>query len=238
MSEEGGFLGRWSRRKIEAKTAPADEPTADAAVIPLSQDTPSGDVVTIKTEEAGTDPGERAPDVFDAAKLEIPLPSLEEIVAGTDMSPFFQSAVPHAIRNAALRKLWITDPMIRDFENPAREYAYDWNVPGGVPGNGEIVGDRDALELMRELIGKPEDELDKTSQGEAEAEQPAPPELAAGDDDEVAPTPDLGEISEVPEGNQGNHVSSDEPGGVEPPVSRPSPVSGKRRHGGAMPAGD
>ena len=34
--------------------------------------------------------------------------------------------------------MWALDPKIRDYVGEARDYAYDWNTPGGVPGSGPV----------------------------------------------------------------------------------------------------
>ena len=65
------------------------------------------------------------------------LPKLEEMTGATDITGFLKKGVPEHLRNAALQKSWALDPAIRNYVNPALEYAYDWNTPGGVPGSSE-----------------------------------------------------------------------------------------------------
>lgn len=220
---EGGFLGRWSRLKQEAKKTEAEGTSpADAARGPGA---------------AADEPAAEEP--FDPTKLEIPLPSLDEIVPGMNMSPFFQKGVPEMLRNAALRKLWVTDPAIRDFENPAREYAYDWNVPGGVPGSGELAGDHDAVELLRDLMRGPEtgrSTEDNPSQS-AEVDQGEHFAAAKKDDaeapngvDEAAPVEAV--ERETPQGGA-QHDEPDRVRSFDFAVAQNAPA--KRRHGGALP---
>jgi hypothetical protein len=104
-----GFLGRWSRRKHEARCATAEAPAADAAPAP-----------PLTSDE------------LDA------LPRLEELTAESDITAFLRRGVPESLRNAALRKAWLLDPAIRDFPGHARDYAWDWNTPGGLPGSGPL----------------------------------------------------------------------------------------------------
>jgi hypothetical protein len=66
------------------------------------------------------------------------LPKLEDLTETTDISAFLRKGVPQNLRNAALRKFWALDPTIRNYVNPALDYAYDWNATGGVPGSSEI----------------------------------------------------------------------------------------------------
>ena len=48
--------------------------------------------------------------------------------------------------------MWSLDPNIRDFVSEAREYAYDWNVPGGVPGSGGALPPADEIRKLAEQI--------------------------------------------------------------------------------------
>jgi len=96
MSE--GFLGRWSRRKAEARVGRAlDEPPPVAAAPPVVP--PETDAVA-------------QPRVADAAAPEPPPPTLDEAQALTpdaDFKPFLARGVAPEVRNAALKKLF-ADP--------------------------------------------------------------------------------------------------------------------------------
>ena len=61
--------------------------------------------------------------------------------------------MPEHLRNAALRKSWALDPAIRNYVNPALEYAYDWNTPGGVPGTGELGAGMDVARMVLQIMG-------------------------------------------------------------------------------------
>src|SRR5712672_4742856 len=115
-SDDKGFLARWSQRKQEAK-----QPERDARVADVDA-------------AAGSAPEAEVPQEFDLSSL----PSLDELTPETDITTFLRKGVPEHLRNAALRKSWALDPAIRNYVNPALDYAYDWNTPGGVPGNSEI----------------------------------------------------------------------------------------------------
>ncbi|MDO9062578.1 MAG: DUF3306 domain-containing protein [Bradyrhizobium sp.] len=131
--EDKGFLARWSQRKQEAKQP---EPTPDA--LP-----PAAEIPPAPAAEA-----EAAPE-FDLASL----PKLEEMTGATDITGFLQKGVPEHLRNAALRKSWALDPAIRNYVNPALEYAYDWNIPGGVPGSSEIGAGIDVAQMVLQIMG-------------------------------------------------------------------------------------
>jgi hypothetical protein len=66
------------------------------------------------------------------------------------------------LRNAALQKSWALDPAIRNYVNPALEYAYDWNAPGGVPGGGELDAGVDVARLVSQIMGEPAAETIKS----------------------------------------------------------------------------
>src|SRR6195256_2336896 len=128
------FLARWSQRKHEAKQPEHEAPVADA-------DVPSKPVAE----------DDAAPE-FDLSTL----PKLEDVTETTDITGFLRKGVPEHLRNAALRKSWALDPAIRNYVNPALEYAYDWNTPGGVPGSSEIGAGMNVARLVSQIMGSGE----------------------------------------------------------------------------------
>jgi hypothetical protein len=129
--EDRGFLARWSQRKHEAQQTDRDTPAANP-------DMPSGPVA-----ESDAEPE------FDLSSL----PKLEDMTATSDITAFLRKGVPEHLRNAALRKSWALDPAIRNYVNPALDYAYDWNTPGGVPGSSEIGAGMDVARLVSQIMG-------------------------------------------------------------------------------------
>src|SRR6188768_3991558 len=129
------FLARWSQRKQEAKQP---EPAA-----------PVGE--SVESPGPPAPPSEDATPEFDLSSL----PKLEELTASTDITAFLRKGVPEHLRNAALQKSWALDPAIRNYVNPALEYAYDWNAPGGVPGGGELGTGVDVARLVSQIMGEP-----------------------------------------------------------------------------------
>jgi hypothetical protein len=130
--DEKGFLARWSQRKQEAKQPEPkpDAPAAEAAAPPAD----------VKGE---------AEQEFDLSSL----PKLDELTGSTDITAFLRKGVPEHLRNEALRKSWALDPTIRNYVNPALEYAYDWNTPGGVPGNSELGAGVDVARMVSQIMG-------------------------------------------------------------------------------------
>jgi hypothetical protein len=53
------------------------------------------------------------------------LTPLEEITADTDFRQYMQEGVPADTRREALRKAWMLTPAIRDYMDPARDYAFE-----------------------------------------------------------------------------------------------------------------
>jgi hypothetical protein len=135
------FLSRWSQRKREAKQPEAETPS-------------------VETDDPGTGAAEKPP----AQEVDLSfLPKLEDLTAATDMTLFLREGVPETLRNAALRKFWALDPAIRNYVNPALEYAYDWNTPGGVPGSSEIGIGMDVARLVSQIMGSDEKPLAQES---------------------------------------------------------------------------
>src|SRR6185295_10970769 len=80
-----------------------------------------------------------------------------------DITAFLRKGVPEHLRNAALRQSWALDPAIRNYVNPALDYAYDWNTPGGVPGSSEIGTAMDVARLVSQVMGGVESAVDRSA---------------------------------------------------------------------------
>jgi hypothetical protein len=135
--EEEGFLGRWSRRKRELA-----EPDAARSRTPLAAPPP---------DEAALQAAEPAPP---EPEPEVEPPSLDLVDKDFDLAPWLKRNVPESWKLAALRRAWESDPAIAGFENPARDYALDWNTPGGAPGYGPLTESDDVGEMLRGIFGE------------------------------------------------------------------------------------
>ncbi len=127
MSDREDFLSRWSRLKRESASADA-LPLAESAGGSLP-----ADVLGAAASGADALPvadGQFAPP-FDPASL----PSIESIVAGSDIRQFLHADVPEPLTRAALRSAWSADPAIRDFVGIA-DNQWDFNEPSTIPGFG------------------------------------------------------------------------------------------------------
>lgn len=214
------FLSRWSRRKRATDRAP-----------PAVEEAPLSPVVA--------EP--QAPEPELGVEPLPPLPDLSELTAQSDVTAFLQKGVPQTLRNAALRRMWSLDPAIRDRVGDALDYAWDWNVPGGVPGTGPL-----SVSEAARAVSDMAERLDRTPAPEPErvALAPEPASEKAASAREGAPPPGDGEGSAEASGPVA-HASAAAPvsaGPGEPPGDPagepPEPASGPptlRRHGRARP---
>jgi hypothetical protein len=196
------FFARWSQRKQEAKQPEGEAPVAETRLPP--------------EQVAGSEPEPE----FDLSSL----PKLEEMTSTTDITAFLRKGVPEHLRNAALRKSWALDPAIRNYVNPALEYAYDWNTPGGVPGSSEIGAGMEVARLVSQIMGEPETGPgDPTHSAEPAAAGEPPADLPT-----QAPGDDAISVAQKPGIEAG-------PAGAEAETDSVALQQQMRRHGSAKP---
>jgi hypothetical protein len=97
--------------------------------------------------EPGADAATAGP--FDPASL----PSIESIVADTDIGAFLRSGVPAELTRAALRRAWASDPAIRDFIGIA-ENQWDFNDPDAIFGFGPLQATDNAPAVFTQVASK------------------------------------------------------------------------------------
>lgn len=171
MSEREKFIDRWSRRKqeaeSEAKQPDTKEPKSDAL-----DNRDNGE----RSEDAAPAQHEKKPPAFDSKSL----PPLDSIVATTDIRAFLAAGVPDELKQAALQRVWRTDPAIRDFIGLS-ENSWDFNDPNGIHGFGplEVTEQmRAAVEAMFDRkLSLPEPAANETKESE-QPEEERPAELA------------------------------------------------------------
>lgn len=211
--QDGGFLGRWSRRKRDGAPEAAETPPADAPP-------------EVAAPDAAADP---VPEPEPDPDLLASLPRIEDITATTDIKVFLQKGVPSALRNAALRRAWAADPMIANYEDPARDYFWDYNTPGAMPGGGGTLDPERVARMVRDLAGNDDSQTDDS----ADAAPADPADTAGAATDDPAPAPAAPE----PEPPQPMATApAPEPAPAPGPMKPESAPSTRRRHGGAMPA--
>ncbi|MGY6645096.1 MAG: DUF3306 domain-containing protein [Salinarimonas sp.] len=154
----GGFLGRWSQRKLSEKEkneaqarAPDSPDRADEE--PESHELPDRDIASHEAaQEISAAPQQE--EILSEEELAA-LPPIDSITSQTDLRQFLRKGVPSAVKNAAMRKMWLLDPAIRNHVDYAVDYAWDWNVPGGVPGHGGQIAGESVAKMLDKLLPKP-----------------------------------------------------------------------------------
>lgn len=124
----GSFLARWSRRKQAARRqeeAQVAAPDISDPDLPTAEGAPA------------------APEPHDLSAL----PSLEELGKDSDYTAFLKVGVPKAMKLAALRKAWVSDPAIAGFQN-LNDYDWDFNAPG----YGQLLPTDDVQKILRRLF--------------------------------------------------------------------------------------
>ncbi|MFD0858710.1 DUF3306 domain-containing protein [Roseovarius aquimarinus] len=209
-TREGGFFSGWSRRKLAAKREEARQAR------PPEDEAPEEAEARAALEEASR---EEALDEEAIAAL----PSLDSLKAGSDIKPFLAPGIPAKLKNAALRRMWSVTPGVRDYSDPAVDYAWDWNAPGGVPGGGGALTETGVARMVKDLIGgKPEAEaIADAPQGEAEDEETL----------EIAEA----EPAEPPEAVRRSAPAKASEDERKTPAREVAQATQPRRHGGAVP---
>ena len=185
MSEAGGFLSRWSRRKagIDEKPAVADEVEA-ADVTAVS--------TAIPAEVAAP-----AVETLAAAPEPVPLPTMADVAALTcrsDYTRFVLPGVEPGVKNAALKKLF-ADPHFNVMDG-LDTYIDDYGKPDPIPlsmlrsmNQSAVLGlfDHEAAkpDLPADAAASPDGDA---SLAVAQSPRPAPEPLPASATDAVALT--------------------------------------------------
>jgi hypothetical protein len=235
MSEPENFVVRWSRLKRQSDREAV--PEADA-----KHDAPAaGHKLGAEDEPADASAVKPPAPAFDPASL----PPIESITAETDIRAFLQSGVPAELTRAALRRVWTTDPAIRDFIGIA-ENQWDFTDPTAMPGFGPLEPTDDVRKLVAQAMGKlgrsAEDLAGEAGSGDRQAAASSVQRSAAS---AVSPDPATGiQASGIPAGNP-NEARGEEPHGEQDQVSgaahhAAAPAermlpSNRRLHGRALP---
>src|ERR1700722_813984 len=148
VTERENVIQRWARLKHAQDGARETERVSAGAAEPTTQ--PPDDA-------AGDAP-------FDLASL----PSIESIAADTDLGAFLRSGVPAELTRAALRRVWASDPAIRDFIGIA-ENQWDFNDADAIPGFGPMRATDNAPAMLTQVFG----ELGNAREGLCETPAPA-----------------------------------------------------------------
>jgi hypothetical protein len=192
MTEDGGDrLSRWSRLKLAAQTPEAE---ADLMQVAELEPAPAPEIVEGEIPEAEL-----------LEKLGLPDP--DTMAAGDDFSAFMSKSVPDFLRKRALRRLWLSNPLLANVDGLV-DYGDDFTDAATVP---------DVLNTIY-----------KVGQGMVSRIEKALDELA-GDDPVANAAPSSPEAEEDVSGETDSQVESldaakvidppDEITGIEPPAA-------------------
>jgi hypothetical protein len=235
VSEPEKFLSRWARLKREAaetdEAVATPEVAAPDAAADASRPADSGD----ETKASST-----SEPAFDISTL----PPIESITATTDIRAFLKPGVPPDLARAALRRVWVADPAIRDFIGIA-ENQWDFNDPNSIPGFGTLGPLDDVRKLVAQVFGGP---IGQSEDAVAVAEKSSAA-VGANSDSIVAEVQESsateGDLPRPDDAQQPSRLAAAEPT-VEAPAAaqqddacEPPPASAqeplRRSHGGALP---
>lgn len=181
--ETEGFLNRWSTRKQAAR---------------VDEVAPDSDPEALAPAETPEEPEKSDVEILEELGLKDP----DEMAPGDDFSGFMASGIPDRLRNRALRKLWLTNPVLANLDELI-DYGEDFTDAATVVENlqtayrvgkgflrqeeidAENDAENDASEpLEAETNAEAESEVEV--EGEAEQGQEQETEQAATDTDEPA----------------------------------------------------
>jgi len=199
VSGQRDFLSRWSQRKVEAKRKSSANQEQLQTEDP--QDLADDASTQLTAEELDLLSDEQLLDHFD-------LPDPDSLKQGDDFTVFMKSAIPARIRNLALRKLWLSNPVLANVDMLV-DYGDDFTDAATV-----MPGMKTAYQVGKGIVRKIEELADNDESGETEsvvAEAETHPETEADDD--------IGSEDE----DQSLETSLVEPPHEEPPLDTPNP---------------
>ena len=129
--EEEGLFSRWSRRKLATKEIIADVEDAQPELTKpeLTKEETEAELVSKK---------------FDPSEL----PDIDTLGPGSDFKPFMQQGVPSALKRAALRKLWRSNPVLANVDGLV-DYGEDFTNNATV-----IEGLKTAYQVGKGMVKK------------------------------------------------------------------------------------
>jgi hypothetical protein len=124
-------LSRWSRLKSESKKTSNEAPVLQDSIAPLeSQNAPKVGLSDPPMERGEAQKDAATPSTLSASELK-DLPNIADLGNDSDYTPFMQSGVDPATRNAAMRKLF-SDPHYNVMDG-LDIYIDDYSKPDPIP---------------------------------------------------------------------------------------------------------
>ena len=166
--EQEGFLNRWSTRKQAARDDDV-EPVLETVTEPAAEEESQKSDSQILEELGLKDPDDMAP--------------------GDDFSAFMATGIPERLRNRALRKLWLTNPVLANLDELV-EYGEDYTDAATVVENLQT-----AYRIGKGFLRREEIEAENAS--------------AATDDPEVLPAPEADQTALDADGSEHLNTTAD-----------------------------
>lgn len=204
MSEDKGFLSRWSDRKLKADAEEVEQ-TLPAAT----------------SEESPKDEFEGKSDEEILSILDLPEP--ETLALGDTVEKFMDGRVPERIRARALRAFWKTNPVLANIDG-LDEYCDDYTDAVMVIENMQTIYEvgkgyasqaLDALESLAEEESEATESVDQSiaSRETKKLESNEPP---SGESDSSAPDSESIGIDSAADDTQAEQVATAEPASPRP----------------------
>ncbi len=221
MSQDS-FFERWSARKRAAmRTRDAVADVDGLQVEPATE--AESQIRPASAAEEAADPAETPITEEELARL----PPVETATR-EELRAFLRKGVPGTLKRAALRRVWMLNPRIRDYVDPALDYAWDFNK---VAGDAGPLGSADAARFLKTMVlgekaapsNRPAGSSVEAAPPLGKAPDPTAAELAAADRTTTA------ERTGEPEGARDVDAA---PEAIEVDAAAPDRP---RRHGSATP---
>jgi len=185
----GGRFTRWSQRKTAARRGGALLVEQEQKEVPdrIRPGTDLQPSAPARQEAAPAAPKiAKNPDAAPAAGEDVPvLPPIEELTFQSDFTKFMAKNVPEAIKRAALRKLWMSDPVLANLDG-LNDYCEDYHLidlPIALDQTSYKVGKgyfNEIEEKLAELDGAPSGHRGESSGTGSEAQEARDDENVSG----------------------------------------------------------
>lgn len=216
---EDRFLSRWSRRKAKVRSgrAPLEEDRHKPVFPPaVSEDLERPVAVAADGEtdealdEAVDEERELTDEELDAKAEELGLPPIESLGEGSDFKGFMAKEVPARLRNRALRKLWVSNPVLANLDGLV-DYGEDFTDAAMVVenmatayrvGSGYKRPEEEAEEQVEDEVGNENGDVADIEKSEEDIAEDVADEAGEDGNDEASEQPvkiesDEGKLAEV-----------------------------------------
>lgn len=110
------LLLRWSRRKQEARQQKTAEPAVAVEETPSAVEPAAAPTEQLQQTAAVPDENAGEPAAAEVDVAELDLPDVETLTYESDFTTFLRDGVPERLKQAALRKLWLSDAVFANLD--------------------------------------------------------------------------------------------------------------------------